>query len=555
MKHLGSIPLSRSAAVRGLIFLILVGSAIALWLYTEQIIYHIRDFQRSVVKTQVLIHLSLIDPASTFDAGISSQLVETVIFNAAYPSIITDADGEVIQGYWQNVGIAPTDTTLAARRNLEALVRRMDRVNPPEPFSWGLESRIDTLTVYEPIETTAPVVITEDTGTVLLLRNVPINPSDTSMVRSYIGRLDAYTAPLKFNRPGRPVLLFHSTKAREQWPLVVAVGGEPVYWRDIGVASTDTTEGAKVALAAVRQQAETSGAVYSFVRTYTITSKEQWLFHYGDLPFVTHIGLLPIMELGVILILLSIGFIGLMNIKKAEQRSIWVGMAKETAHQLGTPISSLSGWLELLKAEPTTEMINETVPDMEYDVERLSRVAARFSNVGSRPELKPLSLEIVLDEVLGYFSARLPRMGKSVRLESGYRDLRPIRGNAELLNWAFENIIKNALSAIDSPDGRITVTGTMSKDFRHVILDFQDNGRGIAHKDQKRIMKPGFTTRKRGWGLGLSLVKRIVVDYHGGRFSLLESRPGEGTTFRVVLPALTRTKGAQIDESENTVGG
>ena len=160
---------------------------------------------------------------------------------------------------------------------------------------------------------------------------------------------------------------------------------------------------------------------------------------------------------------------------------------------------------------------------------------------GSQPALASYTVgprkSDVIDEVLDYYRARLPRMGKSVVIEGNYQGLRPVKGNSELLNWAFENLVKNSLSAIGSVDGKISVSGAMSKNFRQVILDFTDNGKGIAYSDQKRIMKPGFTTKKRGWGLGLSLVKRIIEDYHGGKVYLLESREGVGTTIRVVLPS------------------
>lgn len=545
VKSSGSIPLTRSATIRGMAFLLLVASVIGLWIYTDSIINHVRDFQRSVVKTHVLIHLSIIDPSSTIDDGIGSELWETVIIETRYPIIITDAGGSIIQGLWKNVGIAPDDTSVAAMRTLEGLVARMDRVNDPEPFAPRLETRIDTLTVYElPTIQNARVAVTDEEETVLHIRNIPAGPEDSTAVRSAIAQLDSYTAPAVFRRPGQAVLRFHSPQARGRWPLIVAVNDSIVHWRDVGVASNDTTAAGRARLAAQITTIRERGQVYSFPRTYTVLGDEQWLFHYGDLPFVTLIGWLPIIELVMILILLSIGVIGLLNIKNAEQRSIWVGMAKETAHQLGTPISSLSGWIELLKTDLDDAMLRDTLPNMEDDVNRLTRVAARFSNVGSRPELKPVAPAEVLDAVLDYFSVRLPRMGKEVRLERAYDGLRPVLGNAELLNWAFENIVKNALSAFEDGVGRITVTGTMSKDFRHVILDFSDTGRGIQHADQKRIMRPGFTTRKRGWGLGLSLVKRIVVDYHGGRFHLVESRQGEGTTFRVVLPAMARVKGA-----------
>ncbi|HUT63232.1 MAG TPA: HAMP domain-containing sensor histidine kinase, partial [Anaerolineae bacterium] len=158
--------------------------------------------------------------------------------------------------------------------------------------------------------------------------------------------------------------------------------------------------------------------------------------------------------------------------------------------------------------------------------------------IGSQHQLKPINISDVLNEVLDYYRARVPHMGKSVVLKGHYDGLKPVKGNKELLNWAFENLVKNSLNAIESNQGLITINGEMTKDFEHVLLDFKDNGKGIASANQKKIMKPGFTTKKRGWGLGLSLVKRIIEDYHGGKVFLLESKLGEGTTIRVVIPTV-----------------
>ena len=282
------------------------------------------------------------------------------------------------------------------------------------------------------------------------------------------------------------------------------------------------------------------GIVYTIVTDYDEIVYDTWLFHYGDVAFLSWIAWLPVIEFAVLLILLLVGFIGFKNITNAEQRSIWVGMAKETAHQLGTPISSLSGWLELLKSDRDDALVEKSLSEMEYDVERLTRVAARFSSIGSIPGLKPIALSDVLDEVLDYYRARVPRMGSSVTIGGHYQGLRHIMGSHELLNWAFENLVKNSLASIESGDGVITVTGSMTKDFSSIILDFSDNGKGIPFADQKKVMRPGFTTKKRGWGLGLNLVKRIVEDYHDGKVFLLESRPGISTTFRVILPAVKK---------------
>lgn len=537
------IPKISSGTVKTIVFILLVGITIAFWLYTQMIFSHVREFQKAVIQTQVRIHLSIINPQSSYNGGgIDSELFRIGVMDAPYPSIFTDEDLNPLQGLWQNVGIAPGDTTLASRLKLKKLVAKMDRINEPERlYMPEFEARIDTLTVYEkPVGRNLPVVVTDEFGEYLYKRNITVGPSDLQSLKDIVDKIDMYAQPALFQKENEPLLIFHSVQSLKQWPIIIVKNGrEPLYWQNVGVSINDTTVNGRERLAKAAESISRNGVVYNIItKHYVEVGKKVQLIHYGDLPFLSLIGWLPVIELVVILILLSIGFIGFINIKNAEQRSIWVGMAKETAHQLGTPISSLNGWFELLKSEKNINMLEKSLPDMEYDIKRLTRVAARFSNVGSKPELKPINLSDVIDEVLNYYRVRLPRMGKSVVIEGHYEGLRPVLGNNELLNWAFENMVKNSLSAIESGDGLINVNGSMSKDFKQVVLDFKDNGKGIVYSDQKKVMKPGFTTRKRGWGLGLSLVKRIIEDYHGGKVYLLESRADVGTTFRVVLPVI-----------------
>jgi len=526
--------------VKAVVFILLVVIALAFWLYIQKIFDHVREFQKSVVQTHVKVYSRIIDPASTYDSELI-DLFEPVVMRAPYPSIFTDKDLNPIQGLWHNVGVPPGDDSEEARDRLKRIVAKMDRVNPPVTiFMPGLKPHTDTLTVYEiPHDPRAPVLVTDQLSNYLYSRNIDLDLTEPDNVQQVIKSLDVYSNPVRFERENEPTLVFHSTHGRKKWPIVILEdAGTPLYWKDIVISLDDTTSAGEPRFRESIDFLARNGIVYDIV-TNNVPVKSEWLFHYGDLPFLTLIGWLPVIELGVILVLISIAFIGLMNIKNAEQRSIWVGMAKETAHQLGTPISSLNGWIELLKSERSPEMLDQALPDMEYDVKRLSRVAARFSSVGSRPELKPIQLSDVIDEVLDYYRARLPQMGKTVVIEGDYGGVRRVMGNGELLNWAFENLVKNSLSAVEAEEGRIRVSGSMSKDFKSVILDFTDNGRGIPPSDQGKVMRPGFTTKKRGWGLGLSLVKRIIEDYHGGKVILLESRVGVGTTFRVILPALT----------------
>lgn len=524
--------------MKAFVFVLLIGVSIAIWIYTQLIFNKVREFQKSVVRTQAEIYISIIDPMQFDDSSASSTLFEVVVKDSPFPRIISDENLNPLPGLWQNVGISPDSTDEDTYRKLRSLIRKMDKTNPPEKFLMPRsDEHQDTLTVYElpPIKR-LPVALTDTLGTLLYTRNIDVNEADTLAILTQIGRLRRFAPPMSFVKMDRPPLVFHGILNNRPWPFIVFDGrGNPLYWNDLNIDPADTT---MTLVTSFRELVEKSGEIYRVPVSYQVRRYDTWLFHYGDVPFLTWIGWLPVIEFVVLFILLLAGLIGFRNITNAEQRSIWVGMAKETAHQLGTPITSLSGWLELLKTDRDPELIDQSVTEMEVDVTRLTRVASRFSSVGSRPELKPMSVADVLDEVTAYFRARVPRMRMSVIIEGRYNGLRQVMGNHELLNWAFENLIKNSLGSLDSFKGRIWVVGSMSKDFKHVIIDVKDNGRGIPYNLQKKIMKPGFTTRKRGWGLGLSLVKRIIEDNHNGKFILLESAPDEGATFRVILPAL-----------------
>ncbi|MDP2981954.1 MAG: HAMP domain-containing sensor histidine kinase [Candidatus Latescibacter sp.] len=531
-----------SGTVKATIFILLVGIALTFWLYTQMIFDHVRNYQKSVIKTQVEIYISIIDPKYPDTTGLSTSMFQNVVQESPYDIIFSDKYLNPVQGYWRNVGIDPADTTLKARLKLIDLMKKMDRTNRPEPISMPrLELHIDTLIVYEePPSRFFPVVVTDSLGVFLYGRNIP-SKEDRLKIHSSIEEIDSFSPPERFLTENKPQLIFHGVNYMGNWPMIVAMKktGQPIYWKGFPtIVRNDTSRTAMDQLKAAAKRLKKEGNWYEIVPIYTVIVDRTWFLHYGDLKFLSLIGWLPIIQFMVILILLYVGFIGFRNITNAEQRSIWVGMAKETAHQLGTPISSIGGWLELLKTEQDPSLLDQAVTEMEYDVKRLTRVAARFSSIGSRPELQPLMLSDVIEEVLDYYRARVPHMGRSVTIEGNYSGNLRIMGNHELLNWAFENLIKNSIASIENRDGRISVTGMMTKDFKHVILDFKDNGKGIPHSDQGKVMKPGFTTKKRGWGLGLSLAQRIINDYHGGRIMLLESKPGAGTIFRVILPTV-----------------
>jgi len=266
---------------------------------------------------------------------------------------------------------------------------------------------------------------------------------------------------------------------------------------------------------------------------------ENWLLgylYYGDSKLITQLQWLPFIEITVVALFIFVGYLGFRHIQRSEQRIIWVGMAKETAHQLGTPLSSLMGWLELLRSEEGQRDLRKTFTEMESDVKRLYKVAARFSQIGSKPDLKDQDIVPVLKEVVQYFQRRLPQMGKEIKIVEKYHQVPRVGLNKDLFEWAVENLIRNSLDALDKQQGCIEIdVGEMADRHTRVYIDIRDNGKGMDSKVRKQIFKPGFSTKKRGWGLGLNLAKRIVEDYHGGRLFLKETRPGEGTTMRIVL--------------------
>lgn len=255
--------------------------------------------------------------------------------------------------------------------------------------------------------------------------------------------------------------------------------------------------------------------------------------HYGESPLVTQLRWLPYVEISIIGLFILIGYISFSYIKRNEQSNIWVGMARETAHQLGTPLSSLMGWVEVLRQSLSGSKNTEIMRDMENDLQRLQKIADRFSKIGSRPDLKKEHLAEIVTRVVQYFERRIPQSGKHVRLvvEVSPSVVAPVNG--ELFEWVLENLVKNGLDAIEGDSGSITIALTESDG--HAYLDVTDTGKGIDVIHKKDIFRPGFSTKTRGWGLGLSLSQRIVESYHDGKLILKETSPGVGTTFRIRL--------------------
>ncbi|HMS65765.1 MAG TPA: HAMP domain-containing sensor histidine kinase [Ignavibacteria bacterium] len=263
--------------------------------------------------------------------------------------------------------------------------------------------------------------------------------------------------------------------------------------------------------------------------------------HYGQSSVVTQLKLLPLYELIAAGVFIILGYVGFSNIKKNEQSNIWVGLTRETAHQLGTPLTSLMGWAEMLKnIEPQTEDLKEITGEISKDLEKLKKIAGRFSKIGSKPKLENENINNVITKVSDYFEKRIPTLvsadgiaTKKVQIDiKSKRDYRADI-NIDLFEWVIENLIKNAIDAMVKPKGKIVFN--LSDKNEELIIDVSDNGKGIDTKFKKDVFRPGYSTKTRGWGLGLSLSKRIIEDYHKGKLMLLESSSGKGTIFRIKL--------------------
>ncbi len=257
----------------------------------------------------------------------------------------------------------------------------------------------------------------------------------------------------------------------------------------------------------------------------------QWFVYYKDSPLLTQLKLFPYIQLSVIAIFLLTAYTAFSSSRKSEQNQVWVGLAKETAHQLGTPISSLMAWIELMKERLNPGQDDTLIAEMENDVKRLEIVADRFSKIGSKPQLEEHSVYDVVKDFVDYFRVRV---SKNIHFEMKGNPNLYAGLNVPLFDWVLENLLKNAVNAIDGK-GSITVEISGNKIKKQVFIDVSDTGKGIPRSKFDTVFQPGYTTRKRGWGLGLSLTKRMIENYHNGHIFVRDSEVGKGTTFRIVL--------------------
>ncbi|MBW7997580.1 MAG: HAMP domain-containing histidine kinase [Candidatus Glassbacteria bacterium] len=352
--------------------------------------------------------------------------------------------------------------------------------------------------------------------------------NDTDVLRELVGEFD------------NPLAITDST-------------GTPVMWKSIGVPEDINTRDPEV-LARIKATIQNMDRQNPPMRILNNALEEQFVVHYGDPPALTRLRTIPLYLGGMLVLFVVIALWILRRQARTERSLIWAGMARESAHQLGTPISSLYGWLELLKIKlsearalrgsvdlETVDQVDgqekEIVDGIGQDVERLSKVAHRFELIGRRSSYDRLDLAEVLRGTEQYFRARLPKRGKIIELKVELGELLPVRGNPTLLEWAFENIIKNSIDALTGRGGIIRIEAMYDSERDEVDIIFSDNGPGIPGNVRRHIFDTGVTTKSKGWGVGLALAKRIIEENHGGRIMLTQSSSDKGTVFLVTLPA------------------
>ncbi|MCH7753972.1 HAMP domain-containing histidine kinase [candidate division KSB1 bacterium] len=327
--------------------------------------------------------------------------------------------------------------------------------------------------------------------------------------------------------------IFEEIILRTNFPIIQTdPESNPIAWKGIEIESNDQSPAAigkvKGMVEVMRHDSDPIPLKYQEIMLGYL--------YYGDSKLIKQLQMLPYIGIAVVGLFVLIGFLGFRSIQRSEQQFIWVGLSKETAHQIGTPLSSLMGWLELLKSKVGDKDSLKNLGEMEKDIERLNRVAARFSQIGSKADLKEEKIASIISDVVRYFKTRLPQGGKRVKIVENYHVNSTVALNKDLFEWVIENLLKNAIDAIEKDVGRIEINLNQLKNGRHrVCIDISDNGRGIDAKRKSEVFKPGYSTKKRGWGLGLSLAKRIIDQYHGGKLTVKESRTHQGTTMRILL--------------------
>jgi len=342
------------------------------------------------------------------------------------------------------------------------------------------------------------------------------------------------------------------------FPMIITdVRGRPLFWKGVPEVPFDETYNfdtlrtidvndppdAKLAkLIDTARESRWQGKSVAYFLPDKEVHRVQGYVCYGESNLAGRLGRGIAVQLAIFLVFLVIGTLGFFLVKRFEQESIWVGLAKETAHQMGTPLTSLLGWIQLSQSrlderdEDWVRPVRESLGEMTLDLDRLQKVSDRFNSMGGAPQLKRGDLRPVVADTVNYFRSRLPQHRVHVEIRERYDEVPLSAHHPALLEWVVENLIKNALDSLDKEQGQISVELRYNATDGGVELHVRDNGRGIPPSERRKIFRPGFSSRLGGWGLGLTLSRRIVEEYHGGRLFLLDSIEGHGSCFVMRLP-------------------
>jgi len=323
--------------------------------------------------------------------------------------------------------------------------------------------------------------------------------------------------------------IFENIIQKVRFPLILSDGEkQPLSWRNLPqkIAEQDTLK-----VIEFREKLDQQNSPFPLIYDNPITGDKltYGFLHFGDSVLINRLEWLPFLQIGLVGLFILLGFAGFSVIRNSEKRHIWSGMARETAHQLGTPVSALMGWIDLLKKSP--EKSETIIKEIEIDLERLQEISDRFGDMGKTPQFEQINLVNEIENVINYLRQRVPATDIQFNFDTSNKYL--INGNRKLLSWAIENIVKNGIDASTDVSGKISLD--LSVKGNNYILDITDFGKGVPKKDWKNVFRPGFSTKKYGWGLGLSLVNRIIDDFHNGKVYVHKSEVDNGTTFRIIL--------------------
>ncbi len=394
--------------------------------------------------------------------------------------------------------------------------------------------------------TTVPVVLTDNTGRIKITTNVDFNPDSVIYLREDLLREFTVYPPVNiiYDQDKHDYLYYKESKLFSELRVIIddlvhSFFSEVVInSASVPVIITDSTR-TRVIEYGLLDKEKTGDSLYLIKTLQHMASDndpieieladqgKRFIF-YQDSALLTKIKYFPYFQLGVIALFLYISYIFFSSARKSEQNQVWVGLAKETAHQIGTPLSSMIAWIELLKMEGIK---SETITELSQDIDRLNKITDRFSKIGSEPKLKPENIVQVVYDSVAYIRSRASRkVNYNIQQHAEQEIYAPI--NLHLFEWVIENVCKNAIDAIGG-EGNIDID--IREEENLVLIDIADNGKGIPKSRFKTIFNPGYTSKKRGWGLGLSLAKRIINEYHKGRIFVKSSVVNKGTTFRILL--------------------